>query len=408
MTEAVAQLRKGLDLLPSVADTAVRQEHELNLQIALGNALIAIKGWSAPEVGRTFACGRVLCEQLDRPELLRSILEGQWAFCFTRGDLKQSEHHAEEIRQLGEARDDMRSRCLGATLSGNTLLACGRFIDARASYENALALWKMTDRALVTSSGGRAMLLISLFKTLLYLGYVDEARLRRNEALVEARKRSPYHLAHVLCHAWHGDWAMEGEKFVGKTLSSADEILALSSEQGYPLTTAVGNIMRGWCLAKLGSAAEGIPLLLAGLAKCRDADCTAIVPFLLTTVADAYRMAGQVELALNRVVEAEDLTEATQERWAEAETHRLRGTLLLAMGKSHEAEDSYHRALSVARRQAARFSELRAATSVAHLWRDQGKRAEARDLLASIYGWFTEGFDTPVLQDAKALLDQLM
>jgi predicted ATPase len=252
------------------------------------------------------------------------------------------------------------------------------------------------------------MLLIHLFKTLLYLGYVDQARLRRDEALVEARKRSPYHLANVLCHAWHGDWAMEGEKFVGKTLSSADEILALSSEQGFPLTTGVGNIMRGWCLAKLGSAVEGIPLLLAGLAKCRDADCTAIVPFLLTTVADAYRMTGQLEPALDRLVEAEDLTEATQERWAEAETHRLRGTLLLATGKSHEAEERYHRALLVARQQAATFWELRAATNLARLWRDQGKRTEARDLLAPVYGWFTEGFDTPVLQDAKVLLNELM
>jgi predicted ATPase len=348
MTEAVAQLRNGLGLLSKVADAAVRQEQELNLQIALGNALMATKGWSAPESGRAFARARELCEQLDRQHLLGPVLEGQWAFRFTRGDLDQAERHAEEICHLGEVRIDTRLKCLGSSLSGYTCLAFGKFIDARASYENALSLWNPTDHAFAVSSEGRAMILINLFKTLLCLGHVDQARFRRDEALAEARWRSPYHRANVLCHAWHGDWAMEGGKSAQTMLQSADEILALSSEQGFPLATGVGNITRGWCLGTLGRAAEGIPLLLSGLAKCRDAGCTVVVPFLLTTIADAYRLARQPELALHRLAEAEHLTEATQERWAEAEMHRLRGTLLVDMRKSREAEESYHRALAVA------------------------------------------------------------
>jgi predicted ATPase len=200
---------------------------------------------------------------------------------------------------------------------------------------------------------------------------------------------------------------MEGETFVGKALRSADEILALTREQGFPLAAGVGNIMRGWCLANLGSADEATPLLLGGLRNCHDAGCTAIVPFLLTTVADAFRIMGRPEPALERLAEAEDMIEATQERWAEAETHRLRGSVLLLMGKSDTAEECYCRALGVARRQAAKFWELRSVTSLARLWRDQGRRTEAHDLLAPVHGWFTEGFDTPVLSEAKALLEQL-
>jgi predicted ATPase len=134
---------------------------------------------------------------------------------------------------------------------------------------------------------------------------------------------------------------------------------------------------------------------------------TLVMPFFLTVLAELYGMAGQPEEGLNRLAEATKLIEATQERWAEAEMHRVRGTLLLSMNKHAAVEDSFHHAIAVAQRRSAKFWELRAATSLARLWRDQRKRTEARDLLAPIYGWFTEGFDTPVLKDAKALLDQL-
>jgi predicted ATPase len=125
------------------------------------------------------------------------------------------------------------------------------------------------------------------------------------------------------------------------------------------------------------------------------------------TLAEVYGMAAQADEGLKRRAEAANIVEATQERWVEAEMHRLRGTLLLSMHERVAAEDSFRLALTVAQQQSAKFWELRAATSLAGLWRDQGKRAEAGDLLAPIYGWFTEGFDTPVLQDAKALLDEL-
>jgi predicted ATPase len=160
-------------------------------------------------------------------------------------------------------------------------------------------------------------------------------------------------------------------------------------------------------LSATGQAADGIALLLEGLAQFRAVGCNATVPFFLTTLAEIYGLAGQPDEGLKRLAEAIALLERTQERWAEAETYRLRGTLLLSMHNQAAAEDSFRKALAVARQQSARFWELRAALDLARLWRDQGKRREARDLLAPVYGWFTEGLDTPVLQEAKNLLDEL-
>jgi predicted ATPase len=139
----------------------------------------------------------------------------------------------------------------------------------------------------------------------------------------------------------------------------------------------------------------------------RAAGANLLLPFFLTTLAELYGMAGQPDEGLKRLAEAAEMIERTQERWPEAETHRLRGALLLSMNDHAAAEQSYHQALAVARHQNAKLWELRAATSLARLWRDQGKSTEAHDLLAPVYGWFTEGFKTPVLQEAKALLDEL-
>ena len=165
--------------------------------------------------------------------------------------------------------------------------------------------------------------------------------------------------------------------------------------------------MRGWSLSALGQTAEGLPLLLEGIGTIRATGGRLSLPFHLTTLGEAYGMQAQPKAGLDRLAEAAELVETTQERWAEAETHRLRGTLLQSVGEHAAAGDSYRHALDVARRQSAKFWELRAAMSMARLWRDQGKQDEARDLLAPVYGWFAEGFDTLDLKEAKALLGEL-
>jgi predicted ATPase len=170
---------------------------------------------------------------------------------------------------------------------------------------------------------------------------------------------------------------------------------------------AVGNVMRGWYLGTTGRAAESIPRLLKGITIIRSVGAKLLIPFFLMTLAEVCGKAGQSEEGLKRLAEAAELVETTQERWAEAEIYRMQGTLLLSMHEDAAAEDGYRRALEVARKQQAKFWELRAALSMARLWRDQGKPQQARELLAPLYGWFTEGFDTLDLKEAKALLDEL-
>ena len=166
-------------------------------------------------------------------------------------------------------------------------------------------------------------------------------------------------------------------------------------------------ILRGWCLAALARADEGIPLLTAGLAGWHELGFVILRPWVLTLLGDACRMAGDWQAALEHLAEARRLAEETEDRYFEAETVRLTGDVLLAMGDRTGAEAGYCEAIAIAQQQSAKLWELRAAISLARLWRDQDKRSAAHALLTPVYGWFTEGFDTPVPRDAKALLDEL-
>jgi class 3 adenylate cyclase/predicted ATPase len=408
MTEAVAQLQKGLDLLSVVPDCAARRDQELDLQIALGRALVATKGYSAPEPGEAYSRARQLCEQMNEPAQLVPVLYGQWVFRLVRGELDQAERHADEIRHLGEARNNVMWTCLGARLSGTICFYLGRFSDARTHLANALSLWDPTFRRFgITTEDTYVAAMSHLSGTLLYLGHVDQARRLSDEALAEARRLSPYHWAFALTAGWHRDWAIERQKSARDALRSADEVLAVSNAHGFPLFVGFGNFLRGWCLGAVGRMADGIELIHQGIAVWRATGSKIQIPFWLTALAELYRMTPHPEEEIYRLAEAAKFVETTQERWVEAEIHRVRGMLLLSKNEQAAAEDSYCRALAVARQQSAKYWELRAALDVARLWCDQGKRAEARDLLTPIYGWFTEGFDTPVLQDAKSLLEQL-
>ena len=407
MTEGVAQLRKGLDLLSGMPDDAARLEREIDLQIKLGQALSATKGYAAPEAGEAFARAHELCELLSWPPKLE-VLTGQFVFRLGRGELQEAEHHAKGICRVGEARNDPRWNAAGLASTAFISFLRGRFTDARAYYEDAIGLWDPLYRpSVVSPDDPHVASLIILSRTLLCLGYVDQARLRRDEALAEARRISPYNRIYALCDAWPGDWAIEGAKEARTTLQSAEQALANSRDQSFPMFSGLGHIMRGWCLSAIGQAAEGIPLLLQGVAIRRAAGSNLLLAFYLTTLAEAYGMAAQPEEGLNWLAEAAKIMETTNDCWAEAEMHRVRGTLLLSLHERAAAEKSYRQALEVARRQSAKLWQLRAAMSLARLWRDQGKVQQARELLAPVYGWFTEGFDTRDLKEAKALLEEL-
>ena len=408
MTEAVAQLRKGLDILAGLPDGAARQQQELDLQIALGHALDTTKGLAAFEAGEAYARARSLCEQLDRPAQLGLVLYGQFLFRIVRGELQQAEHHAKEMRHLGETRNDVMWKCFGSHLSGNICFYLGKFTDVRAYLENALSLWDPTHRAFApTAEDPSVGARFHLFRTLLCLGHLDEARKWRDEALAEAERLSPFMRAFALRQAWYGNWAVEGAHAAQTMLASAKDVVAISDEHGFRDSSAIGNIMRGWCLCALRQGAEGIALLLQGLTVCRAGGRNLMIPFFLTVLADAYGMAAQPQEGLGQLAEAARLVETTHERWTDAEIHRLRGKLLLSTHECAAAERSFRCALEVAQRQNTKFWELRATLELARRWRDQGKTAEARKLLSPICGWFTDGLETRDLKEAQALLADL-
>jgi predicted ATPase len=238
------------------------------------------------------------------------------------------------------------------------------------------------------------------------LGHLDQALLQHDAALGEARRLShPPTLAIAL--AGPGISGLRVCRAPGFQLEYAGELQALATEHGLEHFRMMALIERGWSLSGFGRAEEGVPLLAAGLAGLRDQGFIFFTPWALTLFADACRVAGQWQSALTHLAEARGLAEDREARWFQAETLRLTGDVLLATGDAAAAEASYREAIAIAQRQSAKLWELRAAASLAKLWRDQGKRIEARDLLAPVYGWFTEGLGTPVLQEAKALLEEL-
>jgi predicted ATPase len=368
---------------------------------------MAAKGYGAPELGEALARAHRLCEQFNRTEQLAPLIYGQWVFHSVRAELIQAQHHADELRDFVEMRKDAAWTCFGQIISGDVSFWLGKFIDARSHLERALTLWSPAHSVVAPSpEDPRVHILKMIYRALVCLGDIDQARLCRDEALAEARRISPYTLSSMLRHVWYGDWAIEGVTSAGALLRFAEEVLVISREHGFALPFAFGNIARGWCLGVTGQPADGISLIEQALKEFPEG-ANLGTPFHLMALAELYGKAGQVDEGLQRLTEAAELVEITEERWAEAEMHRLRGTLLLSTNKRDDAEESFNHALAVARRQSAKFWELRAAIDLARLWRDQGYQRQARDLLAPVYGWFTEGFDTHDLKEAKALLNEL-
>ena len=409
MFEAEAQLGKGLSLLTNLPDNAESQQRELDLRSTLVVTLMQTRGYAAPVVGETIARARQLCEQLNQPPQFANVLYVQCGYRILRGELPLACQNAKEHLELGEARNDPVVQSTACYNSAIAWLFRGEFAVARAYAEQVLELYDTADSylyAMISPQDPQLSALINLSRALSCLGHLDQGRIRRDEALVKTRQRAHAHtLALVLATAWDSDASVQSEPAL--LLERAEELQTHCAEHGFPYFAAVASVYRGSALSALGSVDEGLALLTEGLAAYRTTGALVLVPHLLRLLADCYRRAGQPKEGLKYLDEAAALIEATQVRYQEAEMHRLRGEFLIAVGDPVAAEASFRQAIAVARRQSAKLWELRTAMSLARLRRDQGKRAEARDLLAPIYDWFTEGFDTPVLQDAKALLDEL-
>jgi len=360
---------------------------------------------------------RLLIEQAEAlgqppedPLLLFSVLYGIWAakLLAFNGDTVRT--LATQFLALAEKQGTTVPLMIGHRMMGLSLLCLGDGAQGCIHIDRAIALYDPAQhRALATRFGHdiRAALLAYRSGALWALGYPEAALASAERALDDAREigQAPT-LLNVRCftsqaHSFCGNYSVATEQ--------AQELFSVAEEKGALLWKAFGLIRKGQLLALTGKATDAVQTLTSAIAACQSTGATTQVPDAISHLARAYAQLDQFDDAWRCVGEAMTMVETTKERWTEAEIHRLAGEIALKSPKpdAAKAEAYFERALAVARAQQAKSWELRAAMSMARLWRDQGKRDAARDLLAPVYGWFTEGFDTLDLKEAKALLDEL-
>jgi predicted ATPase/class 3 adenylate cyclase len=408
--EAISHLKKGLELLSSLPETPQRLQQELDLQAVLGTALMVTKGYAAPEVEQVYTRAYTLCQQVEAHAQLYTVLVGLRRLYAIRGELQIAHEFAEQLLALAQKMHHQDYLLEAHFALGFTLQHQGLFVQACEHWEQVIALYdSQQHRALAFTYGidPGVHCLIQSAMTLGFLGYVDQAVARTHDALTLAHALShPFSLTLVLLMA---AWVHLLRREWHQTQEYADAATTLATEQGFTLYTAWGTILRGWVLAMQGREEEGIAQLRQGWAASQATGARINQPRFLAMLVEADRNIWQSEEGLAYLSEAMATVEQTGERYYEAELHRLKGELLLQQSVDNqvEAETCFHQAISIAQRQQAKSWELRAATSLAKLWQRQGKCQEAYDLLAPVYGWFTEGFDTLDLKDAKALLEEL-
>jgi tetratricopeptide (TPR) repeat protein len=405
MAEAVAQLEKGLEIMGGLAEGLRRDQLELALQMALGPALFATKSFAAPEVGQSIARGLALADSLCRPEYLAPLLYNQWVHNNARGELRLALSFAEQMRDIGQASDKTSTRLLADTMLGITHMNLGEPVPARGHLEQCDGLSNYRDvYASLTAEDPYTVTLGCLGLTLTCIGYLDQGRSRIEHAISEARRlHHACTLSLALCYACRAALITGA---VEKTQLYADEIIAIGNEHGFPHRLAEGCLHRGNSLAVSRQTEEGLTLLEKGLSILRATRTLQSTAIGLMMVAKTSAHVGQYSDAMKCLEEAGQIANNT-DGYIKAELYRLRGDLLDASGDRATSEQCYWEAVGVAKRQEAKTFELRATTSLARLWRNQGKRIEARELLSPVYNWFTEGFESPVLKDAKTLLESL-
>ena len=420
--EAVAHLTRGLEVLQRWPETTARLRHELDIQLLLASALVATRSFAAPEVGGAYTRALELCEQLGGTPQRFAILRGLRRACFKRGEVPMMKALAEQQLRLAEHSAEPLLLAEALTAVGVAVLYEGDVAAARTYLEQGIALHRsaqaQTPGLTVGADINREYPSITCFfhMSLAFwaLGYPTQAVQQAEQA-----HRLAEHLGHpftlvaalnnlAILHLLCGDWRAVQE--------CARAIDALATAQGFRFYQARAMLHMGRALAAQGQTAAGLAQMREGLALMQTIGRTRGMVTTLSQLAVACALDGQAEAGLEAVASALDLIQTRGSRMWEAEVHRLRGALLLAQhgpgqtppaARVEEAAACFQRALEVARQRQARAWELRAATSLARLWQQQGRLEAARAVLAPVYGWFTEGFDTADLREAKALLDEL-
>jgi len=408
--EAISHLTKGLEVLTTLPTTPERTQQELTLQLTLAVSLMATHGYAAPEVERVYTRARALCGQVGETPQLFPVLHGLWRYYMVRAEYQTARQLVEQFLSLAQRTHDPTLLVEPHRALGTTLFWLGELTAARSHLTQAVALYHPHQRRAHTVLYGQDPAVAALAHAALALwclGYPAQALQTSHEALTRAQEPAhPFTLAYALCFAGE---IHQLRREVQAAQERAEAEMALCTEQGFAFYLARTMILRGWALAKQGQWEEGIEQMQQGLIAFRGTGAEQVRPYGLGLLAETYKDAGQPEEGLAVLAEALAVIQRTGERIYEAELYRLQGELRLRIARDNpaEAETSFRQALDIARQQQAKSLELRAAMSLARLWQQQGKRQEAHDLLAPVYGWFTEGFDTADLQEAKALLDAL-
>jgi len=408
--EAISHLTTGFTLLQTLPENLARHQQELPLQIALGAALLMVRGHTAPEVEAAYTRARELCQQLGDIQDMLPVFFGLWRFYVMRADYAMARQLGEELLSLAERSDELPLHVFSHYAVGFTCFCLGELLPARSHLEKGIEHYDPAQRrSPVFWSGqdpGVACRVYSAL-TLYLLGYPDQALVRAHDGLALATELAhPFSEAFALaCMSMIEQLRRNGQN----AYDHAEAAVNLSIEHGFPTWSALGTFLRGWALTALRQREEGMKQLRQGITDWRGLGTELFVPYFLTHLAEGYGALKQVDEALDAMKEGWETMERTGEHWWKAEVHRLKGVLLLHQSTSDvaQAEKCFREALEVARNQQAKSLELRAATSLARLWQSLDKRQEAYDLLVPVHDWFTEGFESADLQEAKALLTEL-
>ena len=417
LLEAVEHFTRALDQIAALPATSALRREQIKLQVALIAPLIHVKGYAAPETKSALERARLLIEQAETlgeppedPLLLFSVLCGSWAekLAAVNGDAVRE--LAMQFLALAEKRGTTAPLMIGHRLTGISLMLTGDIVQSRGHLDEAIALYDpATHRPLATRFVVESGVSILGFRAraLWLLGYPEAALTNAEHSVKDAREiGQAVTLMLALFHA-SVTRMLCGDYTAANT--ETDELLALADKKTALYLKALGMLNQGCLLVLTGKASDAVQMLNSGIAAYRSTGSTLWMPLYLSHLGIAYAELHQFDDAWRCIGEAVTSVETTKETWFEAEVCRIAGEISLMSPEADatKAEGYFERALAVARQQQAKSWELRAAMSMARLWRDQGKRDEARDLLAPVYGWFTEGFDTRDLKEAKARLDEL-
>lgn len=406
--EAISYLERALDLLETLPKDTEHDQHELMLQLALGSAISLTKGHWSSEAEKPYSRARELSKKVEESSEFFQALWGQWLFYSLRAGWALAVEIGDQLLALAERSQDEDFLLQAHHTQWTHLTVMGDLTLAHAKCEQGIQLYDRQQHHHHTFiyGGHDPGVCCRMFSgwVLWLLGYPEQAQQRSHEAVS---------LADEVDHAFTQAVAMTWQLYVSQargevdiTKENAQNLITLASEHSFPWKV-FGSMFHGWAQVKQGQSEEGLNQLHQGLSTMQAMSLKGFRPVTLTLLIDAYREMGMIDEGLKQVSETLAVMEETGECNYEAEVHRLKGELLLLQGDTIQAEISYHQAIDLAQSQQAKSWELRATSSLARLWQSQGKSTEAHDSLSAVYNWFTEGFDTQDLKEAKALLDKL-